>query len=470
MPKVVDRSEFLTAAAAEGFGSGSTLTRQQVKDVAAKHGVTLPRWLLNDEQYRASRGVYMLPSADQASAPAPAAPAPVAAPAPAAPAPVVEMAQSDATVSVMSSIAGQTVPAKIPNYVPFGHFDDVRTVLASNRFYPMFVTGLSGNGKTTMIEQACAALGRECFRVNITNMTDEDELLGSFVLEDGKTIWKDGPVTLAARRGAVLLLDEYDQATPKTMCLQPVLEGKPFLIKRINEIITPAAGFTVVATANTKGQGDETGRFIGANVMNEASLDRFPVCLEQEYPSRITERRIVRGMMKNLGCDDENFADCLSKWAETTRELYFESGEGEIITTRRLEHVVGAFAIFGDRMKSVEMATARFDQETKEAFRDLYTKIDAQTFGQLSPLSLSVSPETKSLPACRMTKKKQSRSTPVEPDTRTEHNLDNASDEERILLSPRVNSQRVALMLMTPQPDLQENRCLIVKCSCDDES
>ena len=214
----------------------------------------------------------MLPSADQASAPAPAAPAPVAAPAPAAPAPVVEMAQSDATVSVMSSIAGQTVPAKIPNYVPFGHFDDVRTVLASNRFYPMFVTGLSGNGKTTMIEQACAALGRECFRVNITNMTDEDELLGSFVLEDGKTIWKDGPVTLAARRGAVLLLDEYDQATPKTMCLQPVLEGKPFLIKRINEIITPAAGFTVVATANTKGQGDETGRFIGANVMNEASL------------------------------------------------------------------------------------------------------------------------------------------------------------------------------------------------------
>ena len=300
----------------------------------------------------------MLPTADQASAPAPAAPAPVAAPAPAAPAPVVEMAQSDATVSVMSSIAGQTVPAKIPNYVPFGHFDDVRTVLASNRFYPMFVTGLSGNGKTTMIEQACAALGRECFRVNITNMTDEDELLGSFVLEDGKTIWKDGPVTLAARRGAVLLLDEYDQATPKTMCLQPVLEGKPFLIKRINEIITPAAGFTVVATANTKGQGDETGRFIGANVMNEASLDRFPVCLEQEYPSRITERRIVRGMMKNLGCDDENFADCLSKWAETTRELYFESGEGEIITTRRLEHVVGAFAIFGDRMKSVEMATA----------------------------------------------------------------------------------------------------------------
>ena len=202
MPKVVDRSEFLTAAAAEGFGSGSTLTRQQVKDVAAKHGVTLPRWLLNDEQYRASRGVYMLPSADQASAPAPAAPAPVAAPAPAAPAPVVEMAQSDATVSVMSSIAGQTVPSKIPNYVPFGHFDDVRTVLASNRFYPMFVTGLSGNGKTTMIEQACAALGRECFRVNITNMTDEDELLGSFVLEDGKTIWKDGPVTLAARRGA----------------------------------------------------------------------------------------------------------------------------------------------------------------------------------------------------------------------------------------------------------------------------
>ena len=188
----------------------------------------------------------------------------------------------------------------------------------------MFVTGLSATAKL-MIERI-SALGRECFRVNITNMTDEDELLGSFVLEDGKTIWKDGPVTLAARRGAVLLLDEYDQATPKTMCLQPVLEGKPFLIKRINEIITPAAGFTVVATANTKGQGDETGRFIGANVMNEASLDRFPVCLEQEYPSRITERRIVRGMMKNLGCDDENFADCLSKWAET-RELYFEAAK-----------------------------------------------------------------------------------------------------------------------------------------------
>ena len=446
MPKVVDRSEFLTAAAAEGFGSGSTLTRQQVKDVAAKHGVTLPRWLLNDEQYRASRGVYMLPSADQASAPA-------LAPLPAPPstiglkggmnypepAPVVEMAQSDATVSVMSSIAGQTVPAKIPNYVPFGHFDDVRTVLASNRFYPMFVTGLSGNGKTTMIEQACAALGRECFRVNITNMTDEDELLGSFVLEDGKTIWKDGPVTLAARRGAVLLLDEYDQATPKTMCLQPVLEGKPFLIKRINEIITPAAGFTVVATANTKGQGDETGRFIGANVMNEASLDRFPVCLEQEYPSRITERKIVRGMMKNLGCDDENFADCLSKWAETTRELYFESGEGEIITTRRLEHVVGAFAIFGDRMKSVEMATARFDQETKEAFRDLYTKIDAQTVpAQSEPTEPERVASGKVSARVPYDQKDQAKSFGArwEPDTKTwGSDLDNASDEAKEFFS-----------------------------------
>ena len=439
MPKVVDRSEFLTAAAAEGFGSGSTLTRQQVKDVAAKHGVTLPRWLLNDEQYRASRGVYMLPTADQASAPAPAAPAPVAAPAPAAPAPVVEMAQSDATVSVMSSIAGQTVPAKIPNYVPFGHFDDVRTVLASNRFYPMFVTGLSGNGKTTMIEQACAALGRECFRVNITNMTDEDELLGSFVLEDGKTVWKDGPVTLAARRGAVLLLDEYDQATAKLMCLQPVLEGKSFMIQRINEIITPAAGFTVVATANTKGQGDETGRFIGANVMNEASLDRFPVCLEQEYPSRITERRIVRGMMKNLGCDDENFADCLSKWAETTRELYFESGEGEIITTRRLEHVVGAFAIFGDRMKSVEMATARFDQETKEAFRDLYTKIDAQTVpAQSEPTEPERAASGKISARVPYDQKDQAKSFGArwEPDTKTWGiDLDNASDEAKEFFS-----------------------------------
>ena len=349
------------------------------------------------------------------------------------------MAQSDATVSVMSSIAGQTVPAKIPNYVPFGHFDDVRTVLASNRFYPMFVTGLSGNGKTTMIEQACAALGRECFRVNITNMTDEDELLGSFVLEDGKTIWKDGPVTLAARRGAVLLLDEYDQATPKTMCLQPVLEGKPFLIKRINEIITPAAGFTVVATANTKGQGDETGRFIGANVMNEASLDRFPVCLEQEYPSRITERRIVRGMMKNLGCDDENFADCLSKWAETTRELYFESGEGEIITTRRLEHVVGAFAIFGDRMKSVEMATARFDQETKEAFRDLYTKIDAQTVpAQSEPTEPERAASGKISARVPYDQKDQAKSFGArwEPDTKTWGiDLDNASDEAKEFFS-----------------------------------
>lgn len=369
MPRLVDKSEFLNAAAAAGFSPESTMTRAEVKQVCAEAGVTLPRWLLNDDAHRVSRGVYALT--------AQSAPAPVAAPT--APAPVVEaVSTATAAVEVVSEMAGRVVPAKIPNYVPNGHYGDIKAILESGRFYPAFVTGLSGNGKTTMIEQVCAALNRECYRVNITNLTDEDQLLGSFVLEDGKTVWKDGPVTLAARRGAVLLLDEYDQATAKLMCLQPVLEGKSFMIQRINEIITPAPGFTIVATANTKGQGDDTGRFIGANVMNEATLDRFPVCLEQAYPARATERKIVVGMMKNLGCEDRKFADLLTKWAEMTRELYYESGEGEIITTRRLEHVVGAFAIFGDRMKAVEMATARFDEATKEAFRDSYRALDAE--------------------------------------------------------------------------------------------
>ena len=268
------------------------------------------------------------------------------------------------------------VPAKVSNYVKFGHYSDVKTIKKSGQFYPVFITGLSGNGKTMMIEQVHAELKKELFRVNITIETDEDDLIGHYALIDGKTVWQDGPVVLAMERGGTLLLDEVDLASNKIMCLQPVLEGNPLLIKKEGRIVRPKAGFTEMATANTKGKGSEHGRYIGTNILNEAFLERFPITVEQEYPSVTVEKKIINKLMTSLSCLDEEFSGKLVDWADLIRKTFYDGGVDEIIATRRLVHIVHAFSIFKDRMKAIAMCVARFDDQTKETFMDLYSKLD----------------------------------------------------------------------------------------------
>jgi MoxR-like ATPase len=274
------------------------------------------------------------------------------------------------------------VPSKMVDYVPWGHFKTIQSIISSRLFAPVFVTGLSGNGKTTMVEQVCAKVKRECFRVNITQETDEDDLLGGFRLIKGETVFSPGPVVAAMRQGAVLLLDEIDLGSSKVMCLQPVLEGKGVFIKKISEWITPAPGFTIVATANTKGKGDGDGRFIGTNVMNEAFLDRFDWTLEQDYATKATEKKILLKKMEKFGYVDTDFADYLVKWAEITRKAFKEGAVDEIITTRRLENICKAYSIFKDRKTSVDLALARFDADTQSAFLNLYEKVDDSVSGE----------------------------------------------------------------------------------------
>ena len=264
------------------------------------------------------------------------------------------------------------IPSKDDSYVPFGNFSNVRKVIQSNQFYPVFITGLSGNGKTLSVEQACAATNRELIRVNITIETDEDDLIGGFRLVNGDTVWHNGPVVEALERGAVLLLDEIDLASNKILCLQSVLEGKGVFLKKIGKYIHPKAGFNVIATANTKGKGSDDGRFVGTNVLNEAFLERFPVTFEQDYPVASVETKILL----NAGAD-QDFADNLVKWAGVIRKTFFDGGVDEVITTRRLVHIVQAFSIFGNRLSAIKACVNRFDDDTKQSFLDLYTKVDA---------------------------------------------------------------------------------------------
>jgi hypothetical protein len=271
----------------------------------------------------------------------------------------------------------ELIPKKDPLFVAHGHFSDLIKVLSSRKFYPVFETGESGTGKTYMTEQACAKLKREFIRVNITVETDEDDLLGHYALIDGNTVWQDGPVVIAMERGAVLLLDEIDLASNKVMCLQPILEGKGVYLKKINRMVTPAEGFSVVATANTKGKGSEDGRFVFTNILNEAFLERFPITMEVGYPAAQTEKKIVNKVLDSLGVSDPDFAEKLVNWANAIRKTFYDGGIDEVIATRRLVHISNAFAIFGDRMKSIEMCVNRFDEDTKTSFLDLYSKIDA---------------------------------------------------------------------------------------------
>ena len=269
------------------------------------------------------------------------------------------------------------VPDKDPNYVPFGNFSDVKKIISSKMFYPTFITGLSGNGKTFSVEQACAQLGRELIRVNITIETDEDDLIGGFRLVNGATVWHDGPVIQALNRGAILLLDEVDLASNKILCLQSILEGKGVFLKKVGRFVKPANGFNIFATANTKGKGSDDGRFIGTNVLNEAFLERFALTFEQQYPTPRTEQNILEKVAINYGVLDKDFCENLANWADIIRKTFNDGGIDEVISTRRLVHIIRAFAIWQDRMKAIKVCVNRFDDETKQSFLELYDKIDA---------------------------------------------------------------------------------------------
>mgnify|MGYP001425738266 CR=1 FL=1 len=305
----------------------------------------------------------------------PIAPSVQPAPVPAAHNPAhMPVAAKTSTLNVLDNV--KIIPEKMSNYVPFGHFKDVKGIIKSKIFFPVFVTGLSGNGKTLMIEQVCASLKRELFRVNITIETDEDDLMGGHTLQDGDIMFREGPVIKAMRKGAVLLLDEVDLGSNKLMCLQSVLEGKGYLIKKTGEWVSPKEGFTILATANTKGQGSEDGKFIGTQIMNEAMLERFAITMQQEYPPVKTERSILKKEMGLTGEVDDDFCEKLVDWADIIRKTFYEGGIDDVVTTRRLVHIVNAFRMFKDKMKSIEMCISRFDEETRNSILNLYTKVD----------------------------------------------------------------------------------------------
>ena len=337
-----------------------TVTRQEINDLVKSKKIANPSWLKSDK-YKVGRGVYKLPMGDDEVATE-----------------IVDTQKSESQAAyVVSSLTDNVVPAKDKDFVTFGNFADVKNVITSKKFYPIFITGLSGNGKTLAVTQACAVAKREMIRVNITIETDEDDLLGGYRLRDGQTIWQNGPVIEAMERGAVLLLDEIDLASNKIMCLQPILEGSGIYVKKINKFVKPKFGFNVIATANTKGQGSDDGKFIGTNVLNEAFLERFPITFEQEYPAAKTEQKIVATKLKSTGKADDKFATNLVTWADVIRKTYKDGGVDEIISTRRLVHIAEAYSIFKNKMKAIEVCTNRFDNDTKTSFVDLYTKVDA---------------------------------------------------------------------------------------------
>lgn len=375
--KAADRTAFMNAVKSE-LGDVVTITRQDILMICEKYNLSRPVWLTKDESRRVGRGMYSLN--DGAAAVKPSKSVPKADIASAVPvAQVTEVANaSDMQMALHGSEAISLVPSKANGYVPFGHFADVRMIIKSRKFYPTYVTGLSGNGKTMMIEQIAAQESRELVRANITKETDEDDLIGGFRLIDGKTVWQNGPVIVAMERGAILLLDEVDLGDAKLMCLQPVLEGKPIYLKKINRVIHPAAGFNILATANTKGKGSDDGRFIGTNVMNEAFLERFSITFEQEYPPLKTEMKILNNVLSASGIEDKDFAEKLVTWADMIRKAFYDGAVSDIISTRRLVHICEAFSIFGqNREKAIRLCLNRFDVDTKNGFFDLYAKLDA---------------------------------------------------------------------------------------------
>lgn len=349
-------------AAEELFGTGSILTRDGIQHVIEENDLSFPHWFVTKSEYRFDRGQYKLPDIGTKK---------------------VTKTEPDMEVALAAQVlefkqpklvddSDVSIPTKYPDYVPFGFYKDLRNIIKSDMFYPVFVTGLSGNGKTLMVEQVCAELGRECIRVNISIETDESDLLGGPTLVNGNVVNRDGPVISAMKRGAILLIDEVDRGSNKLMCLQGILEGKPYYNKKNGEMVYPKNGFSIIATANTKGRGSEEGRYL-SQILDDAFLERFPITVEQEYPDVKTEKKILTPLI-----DDKDFVEKLTQWADIVRQSFDQGAVDEIISTRRLVHIAKAFKIFGDRMKAIELCVARFDADTKMAFLDLYSKVDAK--------------------------------------------------------------------------------------------
>ena len=379
MPRVSysaeQQTEFLNEIGA--FYKKEVLTANQIRQFVDSNKKPFPHFLFRDYNRKIKRGVYNIGMVANVS--------PLRLP------PMPKVPQNKTVVVVdstphevvsmklksMQADLSCTVPDRDPTYVPFGNYSDIETIIKSKIFFPVYVTGLSGNGKTMMVEQICAVEKREMVRVNITIETDEDDLIGGFRLVNGETVWQDGPVITAMNRGALLLLDEVDLGSNKLMCLQPVLEGKAVYLKKTNRVVHPAAGFNIIATANTKGKGSDDGRFIGTNVMNEAFLERFSITMEQEYPAAKIESKILNNVLGESGISNTEFVDKLVTWADVIRKSFYEGALSEIISTRRLVHICEAYAIFNqNKVKAIELCLNRFDVDTKNAFMELYKKVD----------------------------------------------------------------------------------------------
>ena len=361
MIKLTPRKKLFVDTAADMFGDGATINKEMARQAAENANIPYPTWF---KRCKVGYNMFKLPSEGVST--------PVATTAPA-------VTEEHAVVNLIASNMEKQnlIPTLFEGFVPWGNYGNLKKIIKSNLFYPVFITGLSGNGKTLMVEQLHAELGRELIRVNITIETDEDDLLGGFRLVNGETKFVPGPVIEAMERGCTLLLDECDLGSNKLLALQPVLEGKGVFLKKVNKWIVPKKGFNVFATANTKGKGSEDGRFIGTNILNEAFLERFAITIEQPYPTAAVEKKIVLGSMKKYDAVDEDFATNLVTWAEVIRKTFYDGGVDEVISTRRLDHIAKAFAIFEDKMLAIEMCVSRFDEDTKESFIDLYTKVDA---------------------------------------------------------------------------------------------
>ena len=372
--KMNDKRMAFVAEARDMLGvDRTTITRTEIMLVMEERNQPNPSWIRKLKT--GNRGEYYLPAANGMYGSVDLVEAVNSA--------ITTVNESVASVQMAPSAVGvmeeqdSYIPEKFVGYVPWGNFNTIKDVIKSNIFYPLFITGLSGNGKTLMVQEVCARLKREYVRANITIETDEDDVIGGLRLLNGETGWHDGPVVTAMKRGALLLLDEIDLASNKIMCLQPVLEGSSIYIKKIGKWVHPANGFNVIATANTKGQGSDDGRFIGTNIMNESFLERFPVTIEQSYPTGKMEEKILNKEFAKHDKVENDFSGNLVKWADVIRKTFYEGGVDEIISTRRLVHIVNAFAIFDDKLKSISMCISRFDSETKESFLDLYSKVDA---------------------------------------------------------------------------------------------
>lgn len=383
-------------ACEEKYGNEAIITREDIQKIISEFDVPMPFWLVTKSEYRHDRGQYKVPVSGEPIVKKTEkivknseqdCKEPETEMAYAQPAQVLEFRQPK-----LVDESEPAVPQKWPDYIPFGFYKDMKNIISSKAFYPVFVTGLSGNGKTLMVEQVCAELNRECIRVNISVETDESDLLGGPTLVNGNVVNRDGPVLIAMKRGALLLIDEVDRGSNKLMCLQGIMEGKPHYNKKSGEMVYPKNGFNIIATANTKGRGSDEGKYL-SQILDDAFLERFPITVEQEFPDAKTEKKILAPLIA-----DKDFVDHLVQWADVVRKSYDEGATDELISTRRLVHIAKAFTIFKDKMKAITLCVNRFDEETKMAFLDLYSKVDASVESPANTSTISTTSEVANQP------------------------------------------------------------------------